>query len=499
MTKILSFKGENFFVHCIAKNAELCYYVYNKRSLEKNMKKFVAIILAFMVLTALNITALAEKLPDVTLVVDGVVAKTDVPPVIEDGRTLVPVRALFESLDAKVGWNAKTKKITIVYGETEILLFAESVVAIVDNLYKELDVPARIIDSRTMIPVRFVSESLDFKVDWDDKTRTVTVKTKPDEDEKETVKTTNYLTGVSVKTGSNTTEITIKGVGEAEVYTMKLQSPNRYVFDFDDTTLDTSKTTYTAEDDKYIEGIRLGQFEKTIARVVLEVDKFTSYTAKKQGTNYIITFGTEDEDEEEKVDLPEVNEIARKHLVIIDPGHGGQDVGSIGEYDGDDVYEKDIDLDISLHVERMLNEAGIETYMIRDDDSTVDILERPEIANEKKGTLYLSIHNNASTNPDVKGTQIYYSDQESSFENMTNKEVADVYYKKLTALGLKKAGLVDNPRYIVIYRSDMPSFIIEGAFMTNEDDIELLVDKDFRKEMAVAISEATIEILNKVK
>ncbi len=462
------------------------------------MRKIISIVLAFVMLAVLNITVLAEKLPDITFVVDGKVANCDVPPVIEDGRTLVPVRALFESLDAKVGWNAKTKKITIMYGETEILLFADSVVAIVDNLYKELDVPARIIDSRTMIPVRFVSESLEFKVDWNEKTRTVTVKTKPDEEDKEIVKTTNYLTGISVKSETNTTEITIKGVGEAEVYTMKLQDPNRYVFDFDDTTLDTSKTTYTVEG-KHVKGIRLGQFEKTIARVVLEVDKFTNYTAKKQGTNYIITFGTEEENEEEKIELPEVNETAKDHLVIIDPGHGGQDVGSIGVYDGDDVYEKDIDLDIALHVEKMLNDAGIETYMIRDDDSTVDILERPVIANDKKGTLYLSIHNNASTNPEVKGTQIYYSNQESSFENMTNEEVANVYYKKLTALGLKKAGVVDNPRYIVIYRSDMPSFIIEGAFMTNKDDIELLVDKDFRKEMAVAISEATIEILNKVK
>jgi N-acetylmuramoyl-L-alanine amidase len=312
------------------------------------------------------------------------------------------------------------------------------------------------------------------------------------------VKTTHYLTGVSVENGTNTTQITIKGVGEAEVYIMKLQNPNRYVFDFDDTTLDASKTTYTVEG-KHLDGIRLGQFEKTIARVVLEADKFTNYTAKKQGTNYIITFGTEDEKKEENVDLPEVNDTAKKHLVIIDPGHGGQDVGSIGKYEDEDVYEKDIDLDIALHVERMLNEAGIDTYMIRDDDSTVDILERPEIANNKKGTLYLSIHNNASTNPDVKGTQIYYSNQESSFENMTNEEIAKVYYEKLTSLGLKKAGVVDNPRYIVIYRSDMPSFIIEGAFMTNEDDIALLVDKKFRKEMAVAISEATIEILNKVK
>lgn len=461
------------------------------------MKKITALILAFIMLAVLNITAVADELPDVTFIVDGKVADCDVPPVIENGRTLVPVRALFESLDSKVGWDARTKKITIIYEGTEILLFADSVVAIVDNLYKELDVSAKIIDSRTMIPVRFVSETLKFDVEWDDKTRTVTVTTKPEKNEN-AVKTEHYLKDISVETNENVTEITIKGVGETEVYVMKLQNPNRYVFDFEDTTLESPKNNYEV-DSKHINSIRLGQFEKTIARVVLETEKFTSYTAKKQGTNYIITFGEEENKEDTTVILPEVNETAKKHLVIIDAGHGGQDVGSIGEYDGEDVYEKDIDLDIALNVEKMLANAGINTYMIRDDDSTVDILERPEIANEQKGTLYLSIHNNASTNPEVKGTQIYYSDSESSFDNISNREVAEIYYDKITELGLRKAGVVDNPRYIVIYRSDMPSFIIEGAFMTNEEDIELLVDKDFRKKMAEAICEATIEVLNKVK
>lgn len=460
------------------------------------MKKIVSILLAFVMLAGLNITALCEELPEVTFVVDGKVADCDVPPIIENGRTLVPVRALFESLDAKVGWDAKTKKITIIYKETEILLFADSVVAIVDNLYKELDVSAKIVDSRTMIPVRFVSETLKFDVEWDEKTRTVTVRTKPEKEETD-IKTTNYLKGVSVKTTEKITEITVKGVGEAEVYVMKLKSPNRYVFDFDDTTLDSEKNSYQLSS-KHIESVRLGQFEKTIARVVLETDKFANYTAKKQGTNYIITFGEEDEEETE-VALPEVEDDAKKHLVIIDAGHGGQDVGSIGKYKNKDVYEKDIDLDIALQVEEMLTDAGINTYMIRDGDDTVDILERPEIANKKEGTLYLSIHNNASTNPEVKGTQIYYSDSESSFENITNKAVAEVYYNKLTALGLRKAGVVDNPRYIVIYRSNMPSFIIEGAFMTNKDDIELLVDPSFRKKMAEAISKATIEVLNKAE
>ena len=124
-------------------------------------------------------------------------------------------------------------------------------------------------------------------------------------------------------------------------------------------------------------------------------------------------------------------------------------------------------------------------------------LKRPEIGNEKGGYLYLSIHCNASENPDTDGVQIYYSDSCPSLKNMTNKELSSVYYENIAELGLRKAGMVDNPRYIVIHKSKMPAIIVENAFVSNEGDLELLMDDNFKTDLAAAICEATITVLNK--
>ena len=80
---------------------------------------------------------------------------------------------------------------------------------------------------------------------------------------------------------------------------------------------------------------------------------------------------------------------------------------------------------------------------------------------------------------------------------MTNKELSKVYYDNIAALGLTKAGMVDNPRYIVIYKSEMTSIIIENAFVSNESDLEKLMDDDFKTDLAAAICESTITVLNK--
>lgn len=99
-------------------------------------------------------------------------------PIIEDGRTLVPVRAIFESMGAKVDWDGKTKT---VIGKTEnkiIKLVIGNKIALVNGKKVELDVPAKIIDGSTLVPARFVAESLGAKVDWDNNTKSVLVNSK---------------------------------------------------------------------------------------------------------------------------------------------------------------------------------------------------------------------------------------------------------------------------------------------------------------------------------
>ncbi|MCX7745315.1 MAG: copper amine oxidase N-terminal domain-containing protein [Clostridia bacterium] len=107
--------------------------------------------------------------------VNGKLIAFDVPPIIKNGRTLVPLRKIFEALGAEVNWDSKTKMVTGKRANTNVVLTINSTAALVNNLKKTLDVPAAIISGRTLVPARFISESLGANVEWDASTRTVTI------------------------------------------------------------------------------------------------------------------------------------------------------------------------------------------------------------------------------------------------------------------------------------------------------------------------------------
>ncbi len=96
----------------------------------------------------------------------------DQKPVIEDGRTLVPARGVFEALGAVVTWDDSTKTATVKTDEKEIAVQIGSNYLVVNGEVIEIDVPAKIINGRTMIPLRAVAEALDCEVGWDGATYT---------------------------------------------------------------------------------------------------------------------------------------------------------------------------------------------------------------------------------------------------------------------------------------------------------------------------------------
>ncbi len=99
----------------------------------------------------------------------------DVAPIIKDGRTLVPLRAIFEVLGAEVRWDEETETITGIRGSSSIVIQLNSSDALVNGEHKELEVPATAINGRTFVPTRFIAESLGTKVNWDGNTKTVLI------------------------------------------------------------------------------------------------------------------------------------------------------------------------------------------------------------------------------------------------------------------------------------------------------------------------------------
>ncbi len=137
---------------------------------KKTTKSLILIVLMSLVLSSISIAVEPTK-----VYVENKQIEMPVSPVIEDGRTLVPVRAIFESMGATIDWDAKNKTVT---GETEdkvIKLVIGNKVALVNDKEIELDVPAKIINGSTMVPARFVAESLGAEVDWDNNTKSVLV------------------------------------------------------------------------------------------------------------------------------------------------------------------------------------------------------------------------------------------------------------------------------------------------------------------------------------
>ncbi|OEH85226.1 hypothetical protein BHU72_06370 [Desulfuribacillus stibiiarsenatis] len=109
------------------------------------------------------------------LFIEGKTLQYDVPPMIQNGRTLVPVRAISEGLGADVGWSAIDRKVTVLKDDKTIELTANSTTVLVNGQKQVIDVPATIINGRVMVPLRFVSEILGINVMYNDKTGDIDV------------------------------------------------------------------------------------------------------------------------------------------------------------------------------------------------------------------------------------------------------------------------------------------------------------------------------------
>lgn len=97
------------------------------------------------------------------------------PPVIENDRTLIPIRFLFEQMGADVDWDAELMAATVSKDDTAVTFGIDNAEAKVNGRKVKMDVPAQLINGKTMVPVRFLSESLGYDVDWDAENRIITI------------------------------------------------------------------------------------------------------------------------------------------------------------------------------------------------------------------------------------------------------------------------------------------------------------------------------------
>ena len=183
-----------------------------------------------------------------------------------------------------------------------------------------------------------------------------------------------------------------------------------------------------------------------------------------------------------------------KKLVVIDAGHGDANTGAVYG----DLREKDLNLDIAKRLNTLLEKKGVNTYMLRDDDSYIANYERAYVANKANGKLYLSIHNNALDNKNYKGTMTLYCP--SSTKGFKGSDFAAIIQKNLIgALKTVDRKTIARPDLIVVRETNMPAALAEIAYITNSSDRANLQKTSFRQKTAQALCDSIITALKKVR
>lgn len=142
------------------------------------LKKFTWLLIAALFIANFGFVftgANPAEAAGIKVVVNDVTLKVAVAPQIENGRTLVAVREIFEALGAKLNWDSKTQTVTASKGEISIKMVVGQKTAYVNGKAVTLDVPAKIKNGKTVVPLRFVGEAFKCQVKWDAKAQTVTV------------------------------------------------------------------------------------------------------------------------------------------------------------------------------------------------------------------------------------------------------------------------------------------------------------------------------------
>lgn len=200
-------------------------------------------------------------------------------------------------------------------------------------------------------------------------------------------------------------------------------------------------------------------------------------------------------------------------LVVLDPGHGGQDSGAMCG----NVLEKDLALDVAQRVDRLLQAQGLATLMTRMGDVYVSLAGRAALTNRARDCVFVSIHFNEANKPVSSGVETYYAARQTTtgtslvswlpFLQRTPAESPSVESQNLAELVQDslvvrtqsvnrgtKAG-----QFFVIANVRHPAVLVEGGFLTNKEDSARIGSEDYREQMAAAINEGIFNYRDRLK
>ncbi len=168
--------------------------------------------------------------------------------------------------------------------------------------------------------------------------------------------------------------------------------------------------------------------------------------------------------------------------IVIDPGHGGADLGATDSY----VYEKHINLDVARRLERSLTEAGFKAILTRSRDEFISLSERSVIANRQRKAIFVSIHFNSSYKTSAFGIETYY--RSAGSEKLAKFVQTELVRNcRLPDRGVKTAN------YAVLRNTKHTCILVEGGFVSNKTDRTAMCDPLYRQIVADSIARALVQ------
>src|SRR5262249_4897020 len=193
-------------------------------------------------------------------------------------------------------------------------------------------------------------------------------------------------------------------------------------------------------------------------------------------------------------------------VVVLDPGHGGQDSGAMCG----GLLEKDLTLDVARRIDRLLDSEGVATLMTRVGDTYVSLADRAAFANRVRNCIFVSIHFNEDNQPVASGVETYYAAHQitagsflaswlpflwrplSDSPNAESRNLAELIQEAVGA----RTGTIDRGtqarQFFVIANVTSPAVLVEGGFLTNKEDISKLATEDYRDQIAAAVADGIL-------
>ena len=228
----------------------------------------------------------------------------------------------------------------------------------------------------------------------------------------------------------------------------------------------------------------------------ISVERTIRYTNVKVSFKQNIAYNILSNRQDDKISIlaaRDSNIIPGERTIVIDAGHGGKDSGAVAGK----IYEKNINLPVSLMLRDALIQNGYNVIMTRVDDRDVKLDDRPIIANSSNADLFISIHANASLKPQPKGLEVLYCPaNERDIKLEDQHPFAQAIHDNILALTKNPGrGIVKRSDLVVLNRTYMPAVLVEIGYMSNPEELGVIITNDYQKLVVQGILNGVKEYL----